>query len=290
MNRDEWLEARRQGIGSSDAAAVCGLKPFGLLPLDVYLDKVGLLPPRESAPLRWGLRLEEVIAFAYEDETGRNAYTPPKSLHWHRQYPWMLATPDRLTDDDRVVELKTAATAAGWGEPGTDEIPEPYLVQVQHQLAVLGLDAADVAVLIAGSDFRVYEVPRREDIINRLLWIEQNFWDRVQRQDPPPLDWEDPRTPELVGLLYRPAKGKVVELGEESLVRADEYLGVAEAIRELERAKQFAKARLIEAMKDAEVGLLPDGREVVRALRHRKGYQVAEGEWTDFRIRKARGR
>ena len=39
MTREEWLSARRTGIGGSDIAAILGLSPWRT-PLDVYRDKV----------------------------------------------------------------------------------------------------------------------------------------------------------------------------------------------------------------------------------------------------------
>ena len=38
-NREEWLAARKKGIGGSDASALLGLNPYSS-PLRVYLDKI----------------------------------------------------------------------------------------------------------------------------------------------------------------------------------------------------------------------------------------------------------
>lgn len=131
----------------SDSAAVCGRSAWRTA-LEVWLDKTGQLPDLPPSPqMEWGLRLEPAIAEAYSERTGLDLSSP--SLCRHPQYPWMLASIDRLVSGPpKVVELKTASPfAAGeWGDPGTDEIPESYLIQVQHQLAVCGLQVADVAL------------------------------------------------------------------------------------------------------------------------------------------------
>ena len=57
------------------------------------------------------------------------------------------------------------------GEPGTDEIPDYYMTQVQHYLAVTGVKTADVAVLIGGNDFRIYTIEADEEL--------QSFVDRA---------------------------------------------------------------------------------------------------------------
>ena len=38
MAREEWLRLRKNGIGGSDAGAVCGLNPYSS-PMNVYRDK-----------------------------------------------------------------------------------------------------------------------------------------------------------------------------------------------------------------------------------------------------------
>src|SRR6185437_1023395 len=69
-NHEEWLAARQSGIGSSEAATACGINPYDT-PLSLYLRKIGQGEPiEETAAMRWGSRLEPVIADAYSEETG----------------------------------------------------------------------------------------------------------------------------------------------------------------------------------------------------------------------------
>ncbi|MHC3076699.1 YqaJ viral recombinase family protein, partial [Acinetobacter nosocomialis] len=59
MTQAEWLEVRRQGIGSSDCAAACGLNPYMSM-LELWMIKTGRVKQSiedEStghAPLYWG--------------------------------------------------------------------------------------------------------------------------------------------------------------------------------------------------------------------------------------------
>ena len=46
MSRGQWLQARRRGIGGSDAPALMGASPWAT-PLSVYADKMGFLPENE---------------------------------------------------------------------------------------------------------------------------------------------------------------------------------------------------------------------------------------------------
>lgn len=77
MNRQSWLEARRTGIGASDAPAIAGLSPWKTA-LAVYADKVNGAADHPLTPAQaWGLRLEPAIAAAYSEQTGIDAIMPP---------------------------------------------------------------------------------------------------------------------------------------------------------------------------------------------------------------------
>jgi hypothetical protein len=62
MNYQQWLEVRKQGIGSSDAATACGLNPYMSM-LELWMIKTGRMQQNiedESAgyaPLYWGKQL-----------------------------------------------------------------------------------------------------------------------------------------------------------------------------------------------------------------------------------------
>lgn len=188
----EILAQRRKGIGGSDVAGILGISPW-TTPLDVYLDKIGEADPLEmTAPMRWGLLLEDEIAQEYSRQTGRKVRRVNRILQ-HPEHPFMLASLDRTVVADggvkRILEVKTVGKWSKqdeWGPDGTDEIPEHYLCQTSHYLAVTGAEIADVAVLIAGQDFRIYEVRRNQKLIELLIREEGRFWnDHVESRTPP---------------------------------------------------------------------------------------------------------
>lgn len=286
--RQAWLAERRTGIGATDSAAILGLSPWRTA-LEVYLDKTGQLPDRLPTPaMRWGLLLEDAIAQAYTEDTGRRLDKPDVPIWRHPDHDWMICTVDRHTlDSGRLVELKTASSyaASEWGEPGSDELPEVYLIQVQHQMAVAGAMEADVAVLIGGQDFRVYEVPRNERVIEQLVRKGAEFWrQHVQARVPPAPDWAHASTPGLVEQLHRPAEGAVVSLGLDASNYADDYEDLRETARQAEVSSHLCRAKLIDRMGAAAVAWLPDGRRITRKEIARKEYVVRETTYIDFRI------
>lgn len=239
--RAEWLQARRRGIGGSDAPAVVGVSPWRT-PLDVYEDKIGEAPEREdNEAMAWGRALEPVIRQAYSDRTGRAVRLP--GMLAHPRHDWMLANLDGIAEN-RVLEIKTARTAKGWGDEGSDMIPLPYLIQVQHYMIVTACPVADVAVLIGGSDFRLYEVPADDELQAGIIEQEAELWDRIQRRDPP-----DPVTFAEVRKRFgqSPAAG-VVEANDATFADALELQQLVAKIEELEDQADERRANLMRAL------------------------------------------
>lgn len=188
--RADWLAQRRTGIGGSDAAAVLGLSKWRT-PLSVWLDKTGQSDGSDETPaMRWGTLLEPVIRQEYAERTGRTVTVP--GLIRHARHDHMIANVDGVSGDGRIVEIKTTRTADGWGEPGSDEVPEDYLIQVQHYMAVLALPVADIAVLVGGSDFRIYTVAADAELQDMIVSTEREFWQMVRdRVAPPAVSYAD---------------------------------------------------------------------------------------------------
>ena len=186
-DHDAWLAQRAKGIGGSDIAAICGLSPFQTA-VDVWMTKTGRAAPKAETPaMHWGHNLEAVVADEYAKVTG---FELRPGVH--------IASGCRVGNTDRMVpgakrilEVKTASPykANEWGEPGTDEIPEHYLTQVQWYLGLLPADeyeAADVPVLIGGNDFRIYHVERDDTLIAQLIEIGEAWWRAYVEADVPP--------------------------------------------------------------------------------------------------------
>lgn len=193
LGRARWLLERRSGLGGSDAAAVLGMSKWAT-PLHVWLEKRGEFaeepdPAREEW-LWWGRHLETLIAQRYTQRTGRRVWNPENKIFRHPVHDFLIATPDRLDlDEPRGLEIKTSRHADEWGPVGTDAIPTEYLIQVTHYNGVLDLDGSDVAVLVAGSDFRVYHVTRDRELEGMIFEKLREWWQRhIVDEERPPMD------------------------------------------------------------------------------------------------------
>lgn len=294
MNRMEFLEARRKGIGSSDVAKIVGISRFGTA-LDVYLDKVNPVAAstRPMEPrLEWGQRAEPMIAAAIMDHHGWEL-AKPKTMA-HAEHSFLLASPDRENDSGELIEIKTAERADGWGEPETDEIPDQYWLQVQHQLEVFASHRTDVEtcwvfVLIGQGDFRRYRIPRDPGYLDTVIEPLREFWTAVETRTPPEPDWSHRSTLDTVKRLREGKPGTAIDLDDATKLRTDEYERLGAEIKRLTEARDELKARLIHAMDAAELGNLPDGRSITLKTIHRNGYAVQPCDYLDLRIKKAKG-
>lgn len=258
LDRDQWLQVRKGGIGSSDAAAAVGLNPYKSQ-LQLWMEKTGrdgtlpaVDPNDDQSPMYWGTLLEPIVAAHYTRRTGHRVRRINAVLQ-HSEYPWMLANIDREVvgaSDVQILECKTAGIhgARMW----RDGVPEYVQLQVMHQLAVTGKQAADVAVLLGGQELQVFRIERDDTLIAQLITLEQQFWGYVERDQEPPADGS--ASAELaLRCLYPRDSGSTLDLStdlEMSGVFSD-LLAVREVITTQTALESQLKQRIQQRMGDA---------------------------------------
>lgn len=192
MNKQEWLRERKNYLGGTDLAAVCGLNPYRTA-LDVYLDKTSDdISEETNAAMRWGNLLEDVVAKEYAQVTGYDIEIELNTIY-HPEHKFLGANIDRWVDrwvnnGTHILECKTAGftKAKEWGDSGTDQIPESYLVQVAYYAAICDVPKVDIAVLIGGQDFRIYTYNKNKDLEDKIIKIGVNFWNNhIEKRIPP---------------------------------------------------------------------------------------------------------
>lgn len=197
LSREDWLTVRKTGIGSSDAATAIGLNPYKSQ-LELWLEKTGRDmalkkpdPNDDLPPMFWGNVLEPVVAEQYAKRTG-NKVRRVNAVLQHPEHSFMLANLDREVIGSNEVEiLECKTTGMNGAKLWRDGVPEYVQLQVQHQLAVTGKKAADVACLVCGNDLRTYRIERDEVLIAKLVEQERLFWRYVETDTPPPADGSD---------------------------------------------------------------------------------------------------
>lgn len=166
-----------------------------------------------------------------------------------KQYPWMLANIDRfVVGENAALECKTA-NGMSVSEWDAGIIPLHYEAQVQHYMAVLGLDKMYLAVLVGGQKFFHYEIERNNDTIEKLIEGEKNFWiNHVMADNPPVVVASDD---EVLEALYPQAiSDDILELDIEFAVKIAELERVKKEMKELKASKDLIEAQLKEQIKD----------------------------------------
>ena len=256
LQREEWLAWRRRGIGSSDAAAICGLNPYKSA-LEVWLDKTdqAVAGDEQSESAYWGTVLEDVVAREFATRTGLKVRRL-NAIVQHPRHPFMLANIDREIVGGGVLECKTASEYAKeqWTE---GKAPELYQIQVLHQLAVTGEPFGYLAVLLGGRRFLHLRIERDEEMIANLVEIERQFWDLVKSNTPPAPDGSEAST-ELLARMYPTAKPEEIALPSEAadLIRQAEEAGKYK--KEWERRENEAENQLKALLGDFEAGRYGD--------------------------------
>ncbi|MGE6119090.1 YqaJ viral recombinase family protein [Aeromonas media] len=264
LTREQWLDIRQLGIGSSDAAVAVGLSPYKC-PLTLWLEKTARKAPEDISQkeaVLWGVELEPVLAQVYTKRTGYKVRRVNAVLQ-HPEHTFMLANLDREVvghpDGPGILEIKTASyhSAPQWEEG----VPVAYQCQVLHQLAVTGHAWAEVAVLIGGQDFRIYRIERDEEKIGDLIRREAHFWQQVRQDWQPEPDGSSDAAAAL-GWLFPRDDGQTVDLSDSS--EFNQLFGQLLQLREqkevVEQQESLIKQRLQATLGEATAGLFANGK------------------------------
>lgn len=260
LDRENWLETRREGLGGSDIAAVVGLSPWST-PFSVYVDKIGAVPLDDegSEAMRWGQVLEGAILTEWEERSGLWV-VHQGSLFRNLAEPWMLCTVDGLAGESPYPDLTgviAVAEVKSTGEWSWDEVPAHYQCQAQWEMAVTGLDRTIFVVLHMGKKLATYEVKADPDDQAALIEAGRAFWfDRVLAEQPPPMEARDSR---LLSEMWPEDSGDEVPV-DGVLVQA--LAEVRAELRPLEERRADLENRIKASMGEAAFGTV-NGERVV---------------------------
>lgn len=254
-SRNEWLEARKSGIGSSEVATIVGLNPFET-PFQLWRRKLGIDPPKEeSFAMKAGHYLEDAVSRFWQDDTNRDVIKASAGdwLIRSDEKPFMQVSPDRTywitgavknSSNKGILECKTTQK-----EIDPDNIPQHWFCQLQYQLGVAELSQGSLAWLSAGRTFGYQDYTFNSDFFGWLSSEVERFWvDNVLgKKEPDALSAKD------VLLKYsRHSAGKIVEVTEELFDTYSELKEVKKELDALDERKAGLEEKLKLAFGDAE--------------------------------------
>lgn len=212
-SHEEWLQARRNFIGGSDASAVLGMNPYKTN-VELWEEKTGLLVPEDISDkpyVKYGHEAEPLLRGLFAlDFPEYEVHYQDNNIWINDRFPWAHASLDgwlieRIPIDEGtevitrkgILEIKTTNILQSMQkEKWNDRIPDNYFIQVLHYLMVT---EADFAILKAqlkydfGGDImcqvKHYKI-ERADVLEDLKILESSekaFWKQVQERKRPGL-------------------------------------------------------------------------------------------------------
>lgn len=204
-SHEEWLEARKNYIGGSDASAILGMNPYKTN-LELWEEKTGQTEPEDISDkpyVKYGHDAEPLLRELFKLDFPEYEVGYVDNNIWFNQCrPWAHASLDGwLTDKDGrfgILEIKTTNILQSMQkEKWRDRIPDNYFIQILHYMMVTG---AEFAVLKAQLKYdfgngdimcqvRHYKIERAdvEEDIAILETSEKEFWKLVQERKRPGL-------------------------------------------------------------------------------------------------------
>ena len=258
---------RASGIGASEIAAILGLSPWAD-PWIIYARKHGMLEPQpKNDRMKWGTRLQRVIAEAFSEEMGMDAEWCDQRRS-HPERVWQFASPDALipsiASPEAILEVKTAAfdQSGQWDQDISNEdgVPVYYAVQAYWQMSTLELEHCWMAVLIGGSDFRIYHIARDLQVEAKLLEEGEKFWRcHILSDTPPPIGASTAARDYLKRRFPRNTE-RPREATSKETAWLDEYARVKREQKVLEHRRDELENELKQAVGDSDGLVWPRGR------------------------------
>lgn len=190
------MEARKNHIGGSDAAACVGLSPYKTN-VELWEEKTGRRQAQDISDreyVEYGTMAEAPMRELFRLDYPRYQLTyDGNNMFLNSDYPWMHASLDgELIDQEGrrgILEIKTSNILQGtqW-EKWDGRIPDHYYCQILHYLAVTNYEFAVLKARLKsewGGKCRVsvrhYLIERddAEEDINYLVEKEEQFWQCV---------------------------------------------------------------------------------------------------------------
>lgn len=285
--REQWLQDRKKAIGASDVAAILGVSPWASA-WDVWADKTGRLEAwAGNEQTRLGQFFERSVLDYAESKLG-GLVRGERVLH--STLPVASTLDARVLSNNRPVEAKTTGLAGplygDWGDVGTDEVPEYYLVQVHTQLLCLPeADAGYLFALLPGRGVVQFDIERSDKICDRLGDMLNDWWTRHIINDVEPS--RDKASLEIVKRMKRTA-AKSIDLGDEFSQLVQDREALKAKIKSFSEAIETIDAKLLSSLGDAEQATFPDGSGVTYFKQKRGAYAVEECEYRVLRMKKAK--
>ncbi len=291
LTEEQWLLARKTGIGGSDIAAIMGLSKYAS-PLTVYLDKTTDDTDRESSlAAELGLELEPFIARKFsgwmkEHEGAEIEVEGVPHILVHPEHDYFIANVDGALwhpgkSETGGFEAKTGGefTRDDWKE---GELPDAYYAQVQWYMGITDWPWFYIAGLIGNRTLEVRFIPRNDEVIGKLHAEAERFWFEHVIAKVPPAPIGLAADTDALKMLYPEASDRIIN--------CDHMADIYDELKALARVKKETKARqeqlqqiFMAEMGDAEIAVIGKGKCTWKVV-EKKAYEVKASSSRQFRV------
>jgi len=172
----EWLDLREKMITASDVASAIGESRYES-PEAFVKKKVLRTQWAGNAATAHGTLLEPLVRDLYDSRFNKKSHEI--GVVQHRKYPWLGGSPDGITEDGLLIEIKCPLT-----RKIESKVPKHYMPQIQLLLEIMDLDECDFIQYRPKSDttaeeFVVVRVSRDMEWFDKNLPAMQKAWDQI---------------------------------------------------------------------------------------------------------------
>lgn len=263
-NRDQWLEARKLGIGASEVGTILGVNPWET-PLQLWRRKMGIDPPKqENFAMKAGHYLEDAVSKFFADETQAHIIQASADdfMFVDDSKDFLRVSPDRtfwLPDathneaNKGILECKTTRM-----DVDKDYLPQYWYCQLQMNLHVAGYSHGALAWLVMGSSFDYKTIKHDPEFCEWMVSEIEQFWNVniVGGKEPDPVNAED--------ILLKSPKhtiGKSIIATPDIMQNLTMLKELKEDIKANEQEAKLLEDKLKMAMDDAEA-IMAGGKAV----------------------------
>jgi len=195
----EWIELRSSKITATDSSVIMEVSPWKT-PYQLWMIKKGFLEDSpQTEAMKRGLSLEPEARSKFEESFGER-FSPTVIVS--DEITWMMASLDGISESGKeIVEIKCPLNRDDQRMASEGLIPSKYYPQLQHQIAVCGVEKAHYYSYDGHEGAHVI-VKRDEPYIKKMMELEKEFYesldnfvvpkmkekDFIYRQDD---DWEE---------------------------------------------------------------------------------------------------
>jgi predicted phage-related endonuclease len=299
-DRETWLKLRQGNVTASQVGALVGIHDY-VTALELWGAKSGWMTDggqtAENAVLLRGELLEddalELVRRQNPDWQIRPNIIGAGGVYLEDTVHRLGGTPDGFAitglDGPAVIEIKTTDWLSFKDRWGGKDNPEPPLwiaLQAMLNAHLAGCNHAYVVCMVVGRtlDLHLIRVDVLPELIEKLQRLTVEFWDRVERADPPSPDYE--RDGKIIAMMLPNDLGTEVDLSDdEDFVEAcARYLELQAEAKQARDGMDTCSALIKHRMGEHGVARAQAFR-VSNRRTERKGYVVAPTSYRKLSVR-----